>query len=163
MFGPETNHDFVAKLVLARREQPQERPRGDKRNFLGNDVPRRVDRSLYIIDFARDWQAGDRLWGFVGAAFLAGIAFGIRHKSRAAAVAGFTLYIAGRAWSWMASGHPGSIIVFILVGLALWHGVRGTFAFHRFAPIAAGTPGIEDSFRSFGQSPKRTQQESERK
>jgi hypothetical protein len=42
-----------------------------------------------FIDFARDWQAGDRLWGFVGAAFLAGIAFGIRHKSRAAAVAGF--------------------------------------------------------------------------
>jgi hypothetical protein len=116
-----------------------------------------------FIDFARDWQAGDRSWGFVGAAFLAGIAFGIRHKSRAAAVAGFALYIAGRAWSWMASGHPGSIIVSILVGLALWHGGRGTFAFHRFAPIAAGTPGIEDSFRSFGQTPKRTQQESERK
>jgi len=116
-----------------------------------------------FIDFARDWQAGDRLWGFVGAAFLAGIALGIRHKSRAAAVAGFALYIARRAWSWMASGYPGSIIVSILVGLALWHGGRGTFAFHRFAPIAAGTPGIEDSFRSFGQSPKRTQQESERK
>ena len=116
-----------------------------------------------FIDFARDRQAGDRLWGFVGAAFLAGIAFGIRHKSRAAAVAGFALYIARRAWSWMASGYPGSIIVSILVGLALWHGGRGTFAFHRFAPIAAGTPGIEESFRSFGQSPKRTQQESERK
>ena len=116
-----------------------------------------------FIDFARDWQAGDRLWGFVGAAFLAGIALGIRHKSRAAAVAGFALYIARRAWSWMASGYPGSIIVSILVGLALWHGGRGTFAFHRFAPIAAGTPGIEESFRSFGQSPKRTQQESERK
>jgi hypothetical protein len=162
MFGPETNHDFVAKLVLARPEQPQERPRGDKRNFLGDHVPRRVDRSLYIHRF-RPRLAGDRLWGFVGAAFLAGIALGIRHKSRAAAVAGFALYIARRAWSWMASGYPGSIIVSILVGLALWHGGRGTFAFHRFAPIAAGTPGIEDSFRSFGQSPKRTQQESERK
>jgi hypothetical protein len=162
MFGPETNHDFVAKLVLARREQPQERPRGDKRNFLGNDVPRRVDRSLYIHRF-RPRLADDRLWGFVGAAFLAGFAFGISAQVPRRGPRRVWLYIARRAWSWMASGHPGSIIVSILVGLALWHGGRGTFAFHRFAPIAAGTPGIEDSFRSFGQSPKRTQQESERK
>jgi hypothetical protein len=45
-----------------------------------------------FLDFARDGQAGDRLWGFVGAAFLAGIAFGIRHKSRTATVAGFAAY-----------------------------------------------------------------------
>jgi hypothetical protein len=116
-----------------------------------------------LIGFARDSQEGDRLWGLVSAACLAGVAFGIRRKSRSAAVAGFALYIAGRAWAWMASGHPGSVTLFVLVSLALWHGVRGTFAFHRFAPSAAGTPSIEDSFRSFGQPPKRTQPESERK
>jgi hypothetical protein len=114
-----------------------------------------------FIGFARDSQEGDRLRGLVSAAFLAGMAFGIRRKSRSAAVAGFALYIAGRP-GW----HPvtrGSVTLFVLVSLALRHGVRGTFAFHRFAPIAAGTPSIEDSFRSFGQPPKRTQPESERK
>jgi hypothetical protein len=118
---------------------------------------------LTFIDFARDWQADERLLGFVGAAFAAGVGFGIRQKSRAAAVAGSILYVVGRAAQWVASGHPGNVILSILVGLALWHGVRGTFAFHRFGPIAAGTPSIEDSFRSFSQSSQPTQQESERK
>lgn len=48
-----------------------------------------------FIDFARDWQADDRLWGFAGAAFLVGVGLGIQQKSRSAAVAGFAL--CGRA------------------------------------------------------------------
>jgi len=69
----------------------------------------------------------------------------------------------GRLAKWIVSGHPASIIFMALVSLALWHGIRGTLAFHRFAPIAAGTPSIEDSFRSFGQSTRETKQESELK
>lgn len=116
-----------------------------------------------FIDFAQNWQADDQLWGFVSAAFLGGIAFGIRQKSRTAAVAGFALYVAGRIWSWIGTGHGGSIVLFVLVALALWHGIRGTFAFHRFGPIAAGTPSIEDSFRTFGKSQKAAREESEQK
>ena len=93
-----------------------------------------------FIGFARDTQEGDRLWGLVSATFLAGMAFGIRRESRSAAVAGYALYIAGGLGpGW----HPvtrGSVTLFVLVSLALWHGVRGTFAFHRFAPIAALNP-----------------------
>jgi hypothetical protein len=60
-----------------------------------------------FIDFARDWQADGRLWGFASAAFFTGIAFGIRQKSGTAAV-GLALHIARRAWNWIASGkhHP---------------------------------------------------------
>lgn len=116
-----------------------------------------------FIDLTQNWQADDRLWGFVSAAFLAGIAFGIRQKSRIAAAGGFSLYVGGRIWSWIGTGHVGSIVLFVLVALALWHGVRGTFAFHRFGPIEAGTPSIEDSFRTFEQPQKTAQQESEQK
>lgn len=112
-----------------------------------------------FIDFARDWQADHRLWGLVSAGFVAGVGLGIRQKSRLAAVAGFTLYVVGRVGQWIASGHPGSVLLIVLVSLALWHGVRGTFAFHRLAPIAAGTPSIEDSFRSLDQSPQKAQEE----
>jgi hypothetical protein len=105
-----------------------------------------------FVDFARGWEFDDRLWGFVEAIFLAGIAFGIRHKSRAAAVPGFALYVLDRVGQWVATGHPGSLLLTIMVALALLHGVRGTFAFHRFAPLPANTPSIEQSFRSFGQT-----------
>ena len=116
-----------------------------------------------FVDFARTWEPTDNLLGFVDAALLAGIAVGISCKSRIAAVAGLVLYLAGRATQIMVTGHPGGIVLTLLVALALLHGVRGTFAFHRFAPIPEGTPSIEDSFRSFGQTQRPSQEEAERK
>jgi len=116
-----------------------------------------------FIDFARDWQADDRLRGFAGTAFLVGVGLGIRQKSRIAAVAGFALYVVARLAQWVASGHSGSIIFLALASLARWHGVRGTFAFHHFASIAAGTPSIEGSFCSLRQPTQETRQKSEPK
>lgn len=103
-----------------------------------------------FVDFAHGWEVDDRLLGFAEAALLAGIALGIRQKSRIAAVAGLALYVLGRIGLWAATGRPGSLSLTILVALALLHGVRGAFAFHNFAPIPADTPSIEQSFRSFG-------------
>ena len=118
---------------------------------------------LTFVNFARTREPTDSLLGFVDAALLAGIAVGISCKSRTAAVAGFVLYLADRATQIMLTGRPGGIALTFLVALALLHGVRGTFAFHRFAPIPEGTPSIEDSFRSFGHSQQPTQREPEPK
>lgn len=106
-----------------------------------------------FVDLAHSWELDERLLGFAEAALLAGIAFGVRRKSRSAAVAGFALYILDRIGLWAAIGRPGSLTLTILVAAALLHGVRGTFAFHNFAPIPANAPTIEQSFRSFGQEP----------
>ena len=104
----------------------------------------------------------ERLFGFVDAALLAGIAVGISCKSRIAAIAGFAIYMTGRAYQIAVTGRPGGLVLTFLVALALLHGIRGTFAFHRFAPIPEGTP-IEESFRSFGKNPSADQGKSGQK
>jgi hypothetical protein len=116
-----------------------------------------------FVDFARAWKFDDRLWGFVEAVFLAATAIGIRHKSRVAAVLGFTLYVVDRVGQWVATGHPGGLLLTIVVALALLHGVRGTFALHRFAPLPANMPSIEQSFRSFLQTPPQGEKDAEQK
>ena len=116
-----------------------------------------------FVEFARGWELDERLLGFAEAALLTGIAFGIRQKSRVAAVIGFVLYVIDRVGLWVETGHPGSLVITILVALALLHGVRGTFAFHNFAPISANTPSIEQSFRSFGQDSPTTEKDAGQK
>ena len=115
-----------------------------------------------FVDFARGWEFDERLWGFAEAAVLVGIAFGIRQKSRVAAVAGFALLVLDRIAQVAVTGHPGALLLAIAVALALLHGVRGACAFHKFAPIPANTPGIEQSFRSFGQNSPRSEKDTGR-
>jgi hypothetical protein len=68
----------------------------------------------------------------IDAALFAAIAFGLRRKSRFAAVAGLVLYLAERAYSWTETGsiggNPALAIVLILGFVA---GVRGAFAYQR--------------------------------
>lgn len=80
---------------------------------------------------------------------LAAAAVGIRFRSRAAALSSLVIYIGVHTLSLLNMGLLG-LFLFVMVSLALLHGVRGTIAFHRFAPIPEGTPSIEKSFQAFG-------------
>jgi hypothetical protein len=81
---------------------------------------------------------------FVDAILFAGIALGIRRRSRFAAICGPVLFFVERAYAWSQSGlDAGGLGIFILVMLAFVEGVRGTFAFHRLAkatPAGTRTP-----------------------
>jgi hypothetical protein len=83
----------------------------------------------------------------IGPFLLATVAFGIRAKSRVAALLGFTAFVLSRICLFVFLG-PFNPILPVAIMLGLWHGVRGTLAYHRLEPIAEGTPSIEQSFRS---------------
>jgi hypothetical protein len=103
-----------------------------------------------LIETARSSVEDFDLLRFLVPVFLAVIAFGIRAKSRIAAISGFTLYLLGHLYA-LVSLKLGNTHVTILVALALLHGVRGTIAYHKFPPIAEGTPSIEQSFKAIKQ------------
>jgi hypothetical protein len=105
-----------------------------------------------LIGASRNAAEGFELSRLVVPLLLMVIAFGIRAKSRIAALAGFTVYVLSRLY-FLGTVGP-SLIVLVLITLALWHGVRGTFAYHRLAPIVEGTPSIEESFRSMKADPQ---------
>jgi hypothetical protein len=100
-----------------------------------------------LINSARADESAVDYSGLVDSAFFAGAAVGFRQKSRVCALVVFVPYVGSRAYLWISSGH-GNLIVVPLVSLALLHGVRGTFAHHRFSPLPAGIPSMEDSFRA---------------
>ena len=80
-------------------------------------------------------------WALLDVAAFAGIAWGIRRLSRTAAVLGLLLFLAERVYAFSTGAQTGSVIAVLL---ALWflHGVRGTFAFHRYhAASVASAPG----------------------
>jgi hypothetical protein len=83
--------------------------------------------------------------GLVVAACYAFAAIGMRKKSRVAAVLGLSAFVLSNIYS-RASIVPVSLPIVMLVALALFHGIRGTFAFNQLAPLPAGTPSIKDSF-----------------
>jgi hypothetical protein len=90
---------------------------------------------------------------FMSPLFLALAAFGIRAKSRFAALSAFTVFVVSRLY-FLIEGGPTSPILASLIALALWHGVRGTFAYHKLPSIPAGTPSIEESFQAMRRDPK---------
>jgi hypothetical protein len=83
----------------------------------------------------------------------AGIAFGIRRKSRIAAIVGLILYVANIVYAFSVVG-PRSPIGPALVILAFVHGVRGTFAFHELPALPANLPSVEQGFQALRQSAK---------
>jgi len=85
--------------------------------------------------------AGVNLFGIGAAALLdaaifAAIAFGIKRKSRFAAVAGLVLYIVERVYM-MQRGGRGGIIMGIFFTLLFINAVRGAFAYHRLTQQAS--------------------------
>jgi len=86
------------------------------------------------------------------------IAFGIRRRSRAAALAALILYVLGRVYAF-ASGAHGNLVLPVLITLALLNAVRGTFAYHSFPPLPANLPSVEDSFKAMGNPSPKTEED----
>ena len=100
-----------------------------------------------LADAGRRGVSVRALGVFASGALLVGLAFGIRQKFRIAALAAFLLYTISHAYLWMISG-LGSLLITGLVALALFHGVRGTFAYAKLASLPPGNPTVEQSFRA---------------
>jgi len=88
--------------------------------------------------------AGIKLLGidasaFLDAAIFAGIAVGIKRKSRFAAVAGLCLYVFERLYM-LQRGGTGGIVMGIFFTLLFINAVRGAFAYHRLAGQAQARP-----------------------
>ena len=77
------------------------------------------------------------------------IAFGIRRRSRAAALAALILFVLGRIYA-VVSGAPWYLLLSVLITLAFLNAARGTLAYHRFPPLPANLPSVEQSFKAMG-------------
>jgi len=102
------------------------------------------------IDLARPAGENAGYGGFILAGIFGLAAVGIWFKSRVAAMIAFTLFAVTRLVVRFTSG-PAGLILSVLAGIALFQGVRGAFAYHRLAPIPAGTPSVADSFAAMKQ------------
>lgn len=105
------------------------------------------------ISFLGPDESNPSAVGFVDSAIFAGLAFGIYRRSRIAAVSAFVLYLAGSIFQFAAHG-PAGWILRGLIALALFHGVRGALAYHKFSALPANLPSVEQSFRSLSQTPE---------
>ena len=88
--------------------------------------------------------AGTKLFGidasaFLDAAIFGGIAFGIKRKSRFAAVAGLCLYVLERIYMLQKDGVAG-IFTGIIFTLLFINAVRGAFAYHRLNESGQARP-----------------------
>jgi len=93
---------------------------------------------------------GAGISAYMIAVIYGGIAAGIRARSRVAAVAGLFVYILDRIY-FVTTGGPRGVVIWGLILLAFWQGVRGTFAYAKLPPKQVGVPSIEDSFRAMAQ------------
>jgi hypothetical protein len=90
----------------------------------------------------------------LGVVVFAFIAFGIRRRSRTAAFAALILYALDRIHA-LISGAHGNLVLPVLITLAFLNAVRGALAYHRFPPLPANLPSVEQSFKAMGNpSPK---------
>src|SRR5215472_6129091 len=97
-----------------------------------------------LIEFLHGQESDFDILGLATSVFFAGVAFGIRRKSRIAATAGLVMYVLLRIFLLPPTG-LGSFTIGALIALALLHGVRGTFAYHKLPPLPVGMPSIEQS------------------
>jgi hypothetical protein len=86
------------------------------------------------------------------------IAFGIRRRSRAAALIALLLYVADRVFALISTGH-GNLVLPVFITLAFLNAVRGTIAYHRLPPLPANLPSIEQSFQSIGNASVRNEKD----
>jgi hypothetical protein len=76
------------------------------------------------------------------------VGWGIRDKSRTAALGGFVLFLVPGGY-WFATGRSYAVIA-LIAGLALLGGRRGTCSYRRLAPMPPEMPGVEESLQAVG-------------
>jgi hypothetical protein len=104
------------------------------------------------VEVLRDTTEGLDAEAFVSAIIYAGVGFGIYRKSRIAAISELLLYLVGRGYAWAKVG-PNLGVIPVLITLALLHGVRGTFAYHKLPPRPEELPSLAQSFAALEQNP----------
>jgi hypothetical protein len=110
-----------------------------------------------LIVYLRDSE--NRLnWGglFDGLCFSA-LGVGLYFRSRTAAVLSFGLYVAEFLYN-SVMVRPQNPIIPALIGLALFAGIRGSFAYQKLPPKPKDLPTIEQSFRSVKPAPENPNQ-----
>jgi hypothetical protein len=98
--------------------------------------------------------------GFLNSVLFAGLAFGIYRRSRGAAISAFVLFTTEVIFQAATIGLGGWLFRG-LIGLAFFHGVRGTLAYHKLPPLPANLPSIEQSFQTVKQAPPQAEKDSE--
>jgi len=88
------------------------------------------------------------------AVLFAGLAFGIRRRSRFAAICALCLYVLQRIVFWAPGFGPYQALSLLFV-LAFVNCVRGTFAYHRLPPLPPNIPSVEQSFQAFAKEPSK--------
>jgi uncharacterized membrane protein YhdT len=116
-----------------------------------------VYRSIWIlIAYGRDPSNGLDGLALLAMLCFGGLAVGIRFRSRAAAVIVFALYVFDILYG--VALHPQLPLVSILIALALFAAVRGTFAYRKL-PKTENLPSITDTFKALkgpSETPVRT-------
>jgi len=104
------------------------------------------------VEVLRDTTNGLDAEALVSAVIFASVGFGIYRRSRIAAISGLALYLVDRGYAWAKVG-PHFGVIPVLITLALLHGVRGTFAYHKLPPRPAGLPSLAEGFAALEQNP----------
>jgi hypothetical protein len=89
---------------------------------------------------------------FLDAVIFVSLAFGIRRRSRAAAVAALSFHVLGYLYVAIQHG-PGGLLFAIFIAVALLNGVRGTFAYRTLPAAPPGTPSLKETFDAFRKVP----------
>ncbi|HWY43362.1 MAG TPA: hypothetical protein VNX66_07695 [Candidatus Sulfotelmatobacter sp.] len=133
-------------------------PKVDIRRKAQNAIEEGFWAASFVAVFAAVWA----LIGFLRdsrffdvdqlsfAVLFAALAFGIRRRSRIAAICALCLYVFQRILFWGGIG-PYQAVSFLFV-LAFMNCIRGTFAYHRFPPLPANIPSVEQSFRAIAKA-----------
>jgi len=84
----------------------------------------------------------------ISAAVYGTLAFGIRRRSRAVAILALIVFFAERLLLGASLAFP-NLTLLAFGPLLFVNGVRVTVAYHRFPPLAANIPSVEQSFQAF--------------
>jgi len=110
-----------------------------------------------LIAYLRDAESGLNWGGLLAGLCFSALGVGLYFRSRAAAVLSFGLYVAEFLYN-SVMVRPQNPIVPAVIALALFAGIRGSFAYQKLPPKPKDLPTIEQSFRSVKPAPENPNQ-----
>jgi hypothetical protein len=110
-----------------------------------------------LIVYLRDSETGLNWGGLLDGLCFSALAVGLYFRSRTTAVISFGLYVAEFIYN-SVMVRPQNPIIPALIGLALFAGIRGSFAYQKLPPKPIDLPTIEQSFRSVKPAPENPNQ-----
>ena len=134
--------------------QRAERDSGSVSRQLGNC---HVQIGVVLIVYLRDSEIGLNWGGLLDGFCFAALGVGLYFRSRTAAVLSFGLYVAEFFYN-SVMVRPQNPIVPAMIALALFAGIRGSFAYQKLPPKPKDLPTIEQSFRSVKPAPENPNQ-----